>query len=76
MIAFVKNIVANHKIKTSFVGGVLVVATAYGTCSFDPDEQAIKDAAVGEEKAEEPKEPEKAEEPEKRRTQRRAKGRG
>jgi len=66
MTAFIKNLIANHKIKTTFVGGVLVVATAYGTCSFDPDEQAIKEAAVKEVTKEEPKKEEaEKEEPKK-----------
>lgn len=41
----------NNKMKVSMVGGVLIIVTAYGTCSFDPDETAIKEAV--EEKVEE-----------------------
>lgn len=39
------------------VGGVIILTTAYGTCSFDPDEDAIKDkveeAVKGEDASEE-----------------------
>ena len=33
-----KELWARFKVQVSFVAGALVVATAYGTCSFDPSE--------------------------------------
>tara|TARA_Y100000593_G_C4164122_1_gene263547 strand:+ start:213 stop:473 length:261 start_codon:yes stop_codon:yes gene_type:complete len=51
MIGAIKNGLLKHKIKVTFIGGILVVASAYGTCSFDPDEDAIKDAVIKAEKA-------------------------
>ena len=52
----------NHKIKVSVIGGALVIATAYGTCTIDPDETAIKEeiqTAIEEKKSDEPKADEK-----------------
>ncbi len=64
MIGKLKDLAVQHKLKVTFVGGVLVIASAYGSCSIDPDEGAIKDAVLGEEKpAEEPKKEEPKEEP-------------
>lgn len=44
-------IIKNNKLNVSLAGGVLVLATAYGTCTVDPNEEAIKQAV--EEKVEE-----------------------
>ncbi len=33
-----KELWARFKVQVSFVAGALVVATAYGTCSFDPSQ--------------------------------------
>ena len=67
MFGKMKAFFGKHKIKFTFVGGVVVLSSAYGTCSVDPDEGAIKDVVIG--KDEQPKEeakPEaKAEGPEK-----------
>ena len=38
-----KNFLSSWKVKMSMVGGVIILTTAYGTCSFDPDEEAIKE---------------------------------
>ena len=58
----IMSIWSNWKGSVGFVGGVLVVSTAFFTCSFDPNEEAIKEEVIeaiapeAEEKAEEPKE--------------------
>ena len=46
-------IIKSNKLNISIAGGVLVIATAYGTCTVDPNEDAIKEAV--EEKIEEKK---------------------
>lgn len=59
-----KAFLQQHKVKASFVGGALVVSTAYGSCQLvaPVDEPApIEDAAPAEE--EEAVESESAEEP-------------
>lgn len=38
MLEWLKSAWARWRVQVSVVGGVLVVATAYGTCSFDPQE--------------------------------------
>ena len=38
MLQKVKDFLAKYKVHVTVVGGVLVVATALGTCSFDPSE--------------------------------------
>ena len=55
----IKNLLSKWKISVGFVGGALVVATAYGTCSIDPDEDAIKEKVLGKETQEEAKAEEK-----------------
>jgi len=52
--------IKNNKVKVSVVSGVFIIATAYGTCTIDPNEEAIQQAV--EEKVE-PKEEVPAEEP-------------
>lgn len=37
-----KELLSNWKVKVSMIGGAVVIATAYGTCTIDPDEEAIK----------------------------------
>ena len=62
---FLKNIWSSWKVQISFVSGCLVVATSFGTCTVDPNEEAIKEKVleeVKEEPAKEEAEPEKAEE--------------
>ena len=55
------------KVKVSMIGGAIVIATTYGTCTIDPDEEAVKE--VVEEKVlkseEKTGEPEKSDTPEK-----------
>tara|TARA_Y100001973_G_C5207136_1_gene342382 strand:+ start:1302 stop:1637 length:336 start_codon:yes stop_codon:yes gene_type:complete len=53
---FLKDLWASWKIKVTVVGGAIVIATAYGTCTVDPDKDAIKDAVLKEESKEGPKE--------------------
>tara|TARA_Y100000034_G_C6733905_1_gene325290 strand:+ start:404 stop:649 length:246 start_codon:yes stop_codon:yes gene_type:complete len=38
MFGKLKDFLAKHKVSVVVVGGVVVVATAFGTCSFDPSE--------------------------------------
>ena len=42
MLDKLKDLWSRWKVQVSVVGGVLVVATAYGTCSYDPP--ALEDA--------------------------------
>jgi hypothetical protein len=41
---FLKNLWSSWKVKVSMVGGALVIMTAYGTCTVDPNEEAVKEA--------------------------------
>ena len=41
MLESLKSLWAKWKIQVSMVGGVIVLATAYGTCSYDP--QAVSE---------------------------------
>ena len=41
---WLKSQLASWKVRVALVGGALVVATAYGTCSFDPG--AVSDAGT------------------------------
>lgn len=41
----IKDFLAKHKVKLTVAGGALVLATAYGTCTFDAAEQASNEAA-------------------------------
>jgi hypothetical protein len=61
---FIKNIWASWKVQISFVGGALVVATTFGTCTVQPDPEAIQDAVLPvEEGSEESPKSESKEEP-------------
>ena len=54
---WLKNLWANWKVQISIVGGALVIATTYATCTVDPDVDAIQDAvedAAGEVEGAEP----------------------
>ena len=42
----IKDLWAKWKVSISFVGGALVVATAFGTCTVDPDQEAIQEAIL------------------------------
>ena len=44
MLDWLKSAWASWKVRVTVVGGVLVVATAYGTCSYDP--QTVSEAEV------------------------------
>ena len=44
MLDWLKSAWARWKVQVSVVGGVLVVASAYGTCSYDP--QTVSEAEV------------------------------
>lgn len=63
-----KKLLENWKLTVSVVGGALVLGSAYGTCTVDPNEEAIKEVVEEKvlDKASETKAPEesaKAEEP-------------
>jgi hypothetical protein len=55
MLESLKSLWARWKVQVSFVGGALVIATAYGTCSYDPqqvsEEPAAEEAAATEDAA-------------------------
>ncbi len=38
MIESLKSLWARWKVQVTFVGGILVVATAFGTCTYNPQE--------------------------------------
>ena len=38
MLEWLKSVWAKWKVQVTMVGGAVVVATAYGTCSYDPQE--------------------------------------
>ena len=38
MLEWLKSAWASWRVRVTMVGGVVVVATAYGTCSYDPQE--------------------------------------
>ncbi len=40
---WLKSVWARWKVQVSVVGGVLVVATAYGTCSYEPPVAEVSD---------------------------------
>jgi len=64
----IKTIWSDWRGSIGFVGGVLVVSTSFFTCSFDPNEEAIKEEvveAIAPEKAEAKEEAEQSEEAEK-----------
>lgn len=44
MLEWLKSAWEKWRVQVTVVGGVLVVATAYGTCSYDP--QAVSEAEV------------------------------
>ena len=60
----IKALLDKHRVKAGFVGGALVVSTAYGSCQFKPEapaeEPAAEEPAAEEPKAEEPAKEEKA----------------
>jgi hypothetical protein len=41
---WLKSLLANWKVRVALVGGALVVATTYGTCTLDPN--AVSDAGT------------------------------
>tara|TARA_R110002124_G_scaffold269243_5_gene437104 strand:- start:1542 stop:1799 length:258 start_codon:yes stop_codon:yes gene_type:complete len=43
---WLKSQLARWKVQVSFVAGALVVATAYGTCIFEPPEVEVSDATT------------------------------
>ena len=47
MLEWLKSAWANSKVRVTMVGGVIVIATAYGTCSVDPQE--VSEAPTGSE---------------------------
>ena len=53
MLESLKSLWARWRVQISFVGGALVVATAYGTCSYDPQEVSEEPAAEAEAATEE-----------------------
>jgi hypothetical protein len=53
MLESLKSLWARWKVQVSFVGGALVVATAFGTCSYDPQEVSEEPAAEAESTSEE-----------------------
>jgi len=59
----IKALLDKHRVKAGFVGGALVVSTAYGSCQFDPAVPAEEPVAE-EPAAEEPAKEEKATEEE------------
>jgi len=44
MLEWLKSAWASWRVRVSVVGGVVVIATAFGTCSFDPQE--VSEATV------------------------------
>ena len=44
---WLKTTLANWKVRVALVGGVLVVATSYGTCSFDPETVSNAETTTG-----------------------------
>ena len=44
MLGKVKELLVKWKVQVALVGGVLVVATAFGTCSFDPSQSSSDNA--------------------------------
>ena len=38
MLEWLKSVWANWRVQVTMVGGAIVVATAYGTCSYNPQE--------------------------------------
>jgi len=48
MLDTIKSVWKKWKVQISFVGGVLVIATAYGTCTLEPDVSEMINAAESE----------------------------
>ena len=46
MLQSVKDFLATYKVRVALVGGVVVVATAFGTCSFDPTTTSDEETQV------------------------------
>ena len=59
--SYLKSLWAKWKVSMSFVGGALVVATAYGTCTVEPNKEAILEEVSKEKSEEAPKEEAKPE---------------
>lgn len=59
----IKSLLSGAKVKVSMVAGVVVIATAYGTCTIDPDEDAVKEAVIKEVSEEAPKSEDPPEKP-------------
>lgn len=45
MLDTLKSWLTNWKVSVTVVGGALIIATAYGTCTVEPDGDAIEEAA-------------------------------
>jgi len=43
---WLKSQLARWKVQVSFVAGALVVATAYGTCTFEPPAEEVSEATT------------------------------
>ena len=46
MLEWLKSAWERWKVQVSVVGGVLVVVTAYGTCTYEPPAEAVSEAAT------------------------------
>ena len=44
MLEWLKSMWAKYKVHVSVVGGVLIIASVYGKCTFEPDVDAIEEA--------------------------------
>ena len=49
---FLKDLWASWKVKITVVGGAIVIVTSYGTCTVDPDKEAIQSAVLKQSKEE------------------------
>jgi len=46
MLEWLKSAWERWKVQVSVIGGVLVVASAYGTCTYEPPAEAVSEAAA------------------------------